>query len=83
MDISVKQNTLYCKILNSKNEQPLSKQKGIGIENVQKRLAYLYPDGHELKLNDEGDFFAVSLVLELSKVNTSLTNPRSIAEEPV
>ncbi len=65
MDISVKQTILRCKILNSKNETFSVEQKGIGIENVKKRLAYLYPEKHELKLNDEGDFFVVSLMLQL------------------
>jgi len=65
MDVSVKQNILRCKILNSKNESFPAEQKGIGIENVKKRLAYLYPEKHELKLSDEGNFFVVSLMLQL------------------
>jgi two-component system, LytTR family, sensor histidine kinase AlgZ len=65
MDISIKQKIMRCKIVNSKNEMTLEKRNGIGIQNVQKRLAYLYPDKHELKINDEGNFFVVSLMLEL------------------
>lgn len=65
-DLVIKQNTMKCKVVNSKNEfVPLSKQ-GIGVENVKKRLSFLYPDKHELKIFDEGDFFVVSLLLELS-----------------
>ena len=67
VDISVKQDILRCKIVNSKNEGiPLS-ENGIGINNVYKRLAYLYPGKHELKLNDEPGFFVVSLSLELKQ----------------
>ncbi len=66
VDIIVKNNAVKCKVVNSKNEfVPVSKH-GIGVENVKKRLAFLYPDNHELKINDEGDFFVVSLLIELS-----------------
>jgi sensor histidine kinase YesM len=67
MDIAVKQKMLRCKIANSKNEDQLKANGGIGIQNVQKRLVYLYPGQHELKLSDEGDFFVVSLLLELNE----------------
>lgn len=71
LDISVKQNMMRCKIANSKNDSEnfrelLLHPKGIGVENVRKRLAYLYPGKHELKLSDEGDFFVVSLLLDLT-----------------
>jgi LytS/YehU family sensor histidine kinase len=67
MDIVVKQNDLRCKIVNSKNEFVAVSENGIGIQNVKKRLAFLYPDRHELKLSDEGDFFVVSLLLHLTE----------------
>jgi two-component system, LytTR family, sensor histidine kinase AlgZ len=64
-DLALKQNSMKCKVANSKNEfVPISK-RGIGVENVKKRLAFLYPNKHELKINDEGDFFVVSLLVEL------------------
>ena len=34
---------------------------GIGIQNVQKRLALSYPNQHELRLNTEGGIFYVYL----------------------
>lgn len=80
MDISVKQNVLRCKIANSKNDfqglqNELLNTKGIGIENVKKRLDYLYPGKHELKLKDEGDFFVVSLLLDLSQNSVAKSAP--------
>lgn len=66
MDLSVKQNMLRCKIVNSKNEYIAVNENGIGINNVKKRLAYLYPGKYDLKINDEGNFFVVSLLLELN-----------------
>ena len=73
MDITVKQYTMKCKIVNSKNEFVLISEKGIGIENVKKRLAFLYPGNYELKINDEGEFYVVSLLIQL--VNYKM-NPR-------
>lgn len=66
VDISVKHNTLRCKIANSKDENVPHSQNGIGINNVKKRLEFIYPGNHELKINDEGNFFVVSLVVRLT-----------------
>lgn len=71
MDVSVKRNMLRCKIVNSKNEMRIYNKHGIGFENVKKRLAYLYPGKHELKLSDEDNFFVVSLLLELKPVSVT------------
>ena len=68
IDVSVKQDLLRCKIVNSKNEMQVSNRNGIGIENVKKRLTYLYPGQHELKLNEEEDFFVVSLMIRLAPI---------------
>jgi two-component system, LytTR family, sensor histidine kinase AlgZ len=66
VDISVKQNTLLCKIANSKNEYVAYNNNGIGINNVKKRLELIYPEKHELKISDEGDFFVVSMLINLT-----------------
>lgn len=70
MDVSVKQQVLHCKIVNSKEDEARHGTNGIGISNVKKRLVYLYAGKHELKLMDEGSFFVVSLLLELNKQST-------------
>ena len=77
VDISVSQNILKGKIANSKNEYTPATNHGIGIQNVKKRLAFIYPDRHELKINDEGNFFVVSLFIELknSKTNSAVSSP--------
>jgi sensor histidine kinase YesM len=66
-------------VANSKNEFVPAGDRGIGIENVKKRLQFLYPDKHELKINDEGDFFVVSLLLDLSnnKIGQVTSSPVS------
>ncbi|HEY0678533.1 MAG TPA: histidine kinase, partial [Chitinophagaceae bacterium] len=66
VDITVKEFTMRCKIANSKNEFVPFSKTGIGIQNVKKRLRFLYPDNHELKISDEGAFFVVSLMVKLA-----------------
>ena len=66
VDISVKNDTILCKIVNSKNENVQESKNGIGINNVKKRLELLYQGKYELKINDEGNFYVVSLMLYLS-----------------
>ena len=39
--------------------------KGIGLENVQKRLALLYPNCHQLTITNDGDLYKVVLHLQL------------------
>lgn len=75
VDISVKNDTILCKIVNSKNEHVPQSENGIGINNVKKRLQFLYQGKHELSINDEGSFFVVSMTLvlvdELTAVSSS------------
>ena len=66
VDIGVANNILKFKITNSKSEHISHNNNGIGINNVKKRLEFLYPGKFELKIKDEGDFFAVSLMVKLS-----------------
>jgi two-component system, LytTR family, sensor histidine kinase AlgZ len=76
---------LRCKIVNSKNEFVPVSENGIGINNVHKRLYYLYPGKHELKLTDEGNFFVVSLSLELKQkvIGPSKKEATVMAKTPV
>lgn len=67
VDISVKKNTLLFKVANSKNEFVHYSTNGIGINNVKKRLNLIYPDRHEIRINDEGNFFVVSLLVKLTQ----------------
>jgi two-component system, LytTR family, sensor histidine kinase AlgZ len=66
IDIAVKAGILKCKVVNSKNAVAGLHKHGVGIENIKKRLELLYPDKHQLRLSDEGDFFVVSLALTLT-----------------
>ncbi len=77
VDISVTNNVLKFKITNGKNEFTSHSSNGIGISNVKKRLGFLYPGKHELKINDEGDFFAVALMVKLSGNLAGYTIPQA------
>ena len=43
----------------SETERP-----GIGLANVRKRLAHLYPERHELRSDSDGDYFVVNLMIK-------------------
>jgi two-component system, LytTR family, sensor histidine kinase AlgZ len=70
VDIAVKNNVLKCKVVNSKNEIVPFHDNGVGINNVKKRLEFLYRGKYDLKLADQGEFFVVDLVLELNANKT-------------
>lgn len=66
IDLSVKRSQLYFKVINScGKEGDVTTTKGIGIENIRKRLAVLYPGRFVLRNGVEGDVYIVSLSLEL------------------
>lgn len=81
IDLSVKKNQLYFKILNSfdTNTSMNNAYEGIGINNVRKRLELLYPERFQLQTEKEDDIYVVTLILELydamsykTKTNTRL-----------
>ena len=67
IDLSVKKNQLYFKIINScdKNFSIDELNKGIGINNVRKRLELLYPGKSELYNGMEQGVYIVSMSIEL------------------
>lgn len=76
LSIEVVNNTLECKIENSKsngnsngngngNGNQASQDSGIGLENVKKRLRLLYNDDYTLNIQDEKDSFKVLLIIPI------------------
>jgi len=57
---------IYFEIENNKQEiEPnTQKQKGVGLENIRKRLALQYPDKHEFKVIEIGNTFKVYLEIK-------------------
>lgn len=55
------------KIENTLAENEVTKDEvgGIGLENVKKRLAILYPNKHTLNISEENEIFKVELILKI------------------
>lgn len=70
LSIHIKENTLQFLLRNSKPPEPvqIKNKKGIGLINVKKRLALLYPN-HQLDISSAEGVFSVNLQLELQTVN--------------
>ena len=69
LKIYVERNVLYFYLSNSKPpdmENPVQR-KGIGLDNVRKRLELLYPGKHTLLILTEGDAFTVQMEISLTE----------------
>jgi two-component system LytT family sensor kinase len=67
VDVTVKDDWLTVKIENSRVADQVNGHaiyKGIGMENVKKRLEIIYPDRHEFKCMSEGQSFLTILKLK-------------------
>ncbi|MEM7104543.1 MAG: histidine kinase [Bacteroidota bacterium] len=60
-----------CENTYHKEKNTDSLAKGIGLENVVKRLELLYPDAHHLAIFDEHNFYKVHLTIDLDKLTRS------------
>jgi sensor histidine kinase YesM len=67
LEVTVRDRQMQMKLINGKanHQNGHAAHKGIGIENVQKRLSLLYPGKHELVITEEEDVFIVKLNIEL------------------
>ncbi len=54
-------------VASDKKEKHDENHSGIGLENVKKRLALLFPAKHVLNISSDSDVFTVSLEIELHK----------------
>jgi len=74
LDIVIEEQNLYFNLSNSKplstGEYPVT--KGLGLRNVKKRLAILYPGTHSLNITEDVMSFNVSLKVSLFKPNENL-----------
>ena len=67
INLSVEQNELVFSVNNTihKSSDSINQGKGIGLQNVLKRLKLLYADKHEISINNNDNEFTVSLKLKL------------------
>ncbi len=64
----IKETMFYASIINSKPETTIDlNRKGLGLENVKKRLLLLYPKMHSLQIENNRKEYKVSLSIDLSK----------------
>ncbi len=63
---NVLENHLHVEMINSieNGEQEAENSKGIGLENVRKRLELIYPEKHELNINASNKQYTLSLKIE-------------------
>ena len=69
IDISatIKKATLNFDVVNSKPSMIVDKlRKGLGLENVKRRLDLLYPNSHKLEINDTENVYYVNLSVDLN-----------------
>lgn len=71
IQLTVNGRELVFKVENSKPESPiLAPVTGLGLPNVAKRLALIYPGRHRLRQLDGGDSFLTTLTLDLTGADT-------------
>ena len=72
LDIQAEGDQLKVKLVNSRDaDKEVTKEgyRGIGLENVQRRLELIYPGKHSFEIREEEDYFLVDLVIDLNAAN--------------
>ncbi|MET0461617.1 MAG: histidine kinase [Chitinophagaceae bacterium] len=65
INVELDANILTMKLVNGREEAGQQEEPGIGIANVRKRLALLYPQKHNLQISADEEMFFVNLKIEL------------------
>ncbi|GAB4022741.1 sensor histidine kinase [Spirosoma koreense] len=83
IDLQIKGNSLHFLIRNSKppvrpqtRTSSLPKVGGIGLTNTQRRLELLYPDTHQLRIQETQSTYTVDLTILLDGTRTNLPDHR-------
>jgi len=69
MDLDYSDHILRFSIKNSILENTNTNKNGIGLPNIKKRLSLLYKDSHQLKINEEKNWYNVQLTINTTKLN--------------
>jgi len=83
LELEVEKNMLYFKLANSRDPVELKKfipgkKKGIGLDNIKRRLDLLYPGVHKLQIKEEEDMFLVTIEMQLNVKAVSLAGESKI-----
>ncbi|OUS02859.1 hypothetical protein A9Q86_02080 [Flavobacteriales bacterium 33_180_T64] len=67
ISVAIKNSTLHLCVDNSKPSMVIvSKRKGLGLENVRRRLNLLYPNSHVLEIDDKENAYRINLSIDLT-----------------
>ena len=69
ISLRVDDGQLFFEVVNSALEDK-NNERGIGLDNIQKRLEMLYPNAHSLKISQSEEQFKVSLELNTKELKT-------------
>jgi len=74
LDISIKENLLTMRLATGPGSTSIgSAQSQLnGLANVQKRLALLYPERHELRISSEETMHILQLKIQLEEIPTTI-----------
>ena len=66
--LAVVENKIKLSVTNTivQHENTIHETTGIGIQNVKRRLALLYPDKYELRIETIENYFSANLEIDLS-----------------
>jgi len=67
ISLAISGSLLFLTVINStvENETSNRKNSGIGISNARKRLELIYPEKHDLVINESGNTYSVFLKIQL------------------
>lgn len=65
IDLIVLKEQLTFQVTNAKEDSIKENEKGIGLKNIRRQLALIYPNHHELLVNETADSFSVTLKLKV------------------
>ena len=73
MDLRVSDDMLNFKLINGKAKNKTSSiaSPAVGLTNVKKRLALLYPEAYKLTLTEDDDTYIASLMLHLGNIKSA------------
>ncbi len=82
LSIAISGTEMHMKLINGKtvSEERKTGDHGIGISNVEKRLALIYPAKHELSITNDTEVFIVNLKLVLEQRKTTEEKPAPIPQ---
>ena len=70
INLRIENDLLFFEISNTSVDNE-NKRKGIGLENIQKRLEMIYPDAHQLLVTEEENRFTIQLEISIDRLKTT------------